>query len=114
MDLNRDFNPDLKEGELTLFWKRRTRGASYWSLAVNTSQFFSALNSTISPDSETQQYIAPVYLVTSIIAYICLYLYWFKKRNTAYPVLGYIIIRTCIRLFDFENTRDLKGENEWF
>ena len=57
------------------------------------------------------------YLMSSVIAFICLSLYYFKPKKykkVAYGVSMYIIIRTCIRLFDFENTRTTHiDESKW-
>lgn len=97
-----------KEKELALFWEERTRKSSYWSLIVNTLQFLSTLSSILDPDSEEQESIAPIYMGCSVIAYVCLYLYFAnpkKFKTLAYWVSIYVIVRTCIRLFDFENTR---------
>ena len=37
-----------------------------------------------------------------------------KYRTAAYLVSLWIIIRTSVRLFDFENTRSKDDESKWF
>ena len=37
-----------------------------------------------------------------------------KYEKAAYGVSMYVIVRSCIRLCDFENTRPFGDEREWF
>lgn len=53
----------------------------------------------------------------ALVAYFCLFLYYCKPKkfgNVVYGVSIYIILRTGIRLCDFENTRPFGDETEWF
>ena len=57
--------------------------------------------------------MASIYMIGSVFTLISLVLYYTKKADTIYYLVIYSTIRSGIRLVDFEETRDLIGDDEW-
>ena len=76
-------------------------------MVVNTMQIESSLRATVYPKTEEQKIFGPLYLLSSVVGFILLYLYYYRKWNTAYAVTILVIIRTNIRQFDLQNTQSI-------